>query len=398
MKTTKNILIIFTIFASLIYLITGCKDESAQPIEKIKVSNISSEEERTICRDKLIESGLEEKRVDKFMEMVKSYNEDVNGELPYKNGFVETENIKTDYTKTVDEFYKTENKIGSNCRINTFELLLGNIEIKRVKSDNTSTLDFDKSSLENEFPELFTKDETTKFETYFAPVKAKISTDKKDQIAEIKKAVNSRGIKWNDKIDAKIISVWFHNDDEIDGNILFIGHTGKYSDGNCGPTSMAMILKWLDPNSTATGESLRDEIPNDGDWWTTNIFDSYFESNNMNIEDALYKSPETITDLLNNGDIVLVCIKMGEISPNRNPNSSNIGRFYGFDGGHFLLIKGYRIVDGKLYYEVYDPNNWDMKYDNGEPMGKDRLYLATEMDKAITTWWSGIYGIKPLGK
>lgn len=226
MKTTKNILIIFTIFASLIYLITGCKDESAQPIEKIKVSNIYSEEDRTICRDKLIESGLDEKRVDKFMEMVKSYNEDVNGELPYKNGFVETETIKTDYTKTVDEFYKTENKIGSNCRINTFELLLGNIEIKRVKSDNTSTLDFDKSSLENEFPELFTKDETTKFETYFAPVKAKISTDKKDQIAEIKKAVNSRGIKWNDKIDAKIISVWFHNDDEIDGNILFIGHTG----------------------------------------------------------------------------------------------------------------------------------------------------------------------------
>lgn len=226
MKTTKNILIIFTIFASLLYLITGCKDESAQPIEKIKVSNIYSEEDRTICRDKLIESGLDDKRVDKFMEMVKSYNEDVNGELPYKNGFVETENIKTDYTKTVDEFYKTENKIGSNCRINTFELLLGNIEIKRVKSDNTSTLDFDKSSLENEFPELFTKDETTKFETYFAPVKAKISTDKKDQIAEIKKAVNSRGIKWNDKIDAKIISVWFHNDDEIDGNILFIGHTG----------------------------------------------------------------------------------------------------------------------------------------------------------------------------
>lgn len=226
MKTTKNTILIFIVFASLLYLITGCDDESAQPIEKIKVSNICSEEDQKLCRDKLIESGLDEKRVDKFMEMVKSYNEDVNGEFPYKNGFVETETIKTDYTKTVDEFYKNENKIGSNCRINTFELLLGNIEIARVKSDNTSTLDFDKNSLENEFPELFTKDEITKFETYFAPVKAKISTDKKDQIAEIKKAVNSRGIKWNDKIDTKIISVWFHNDDEIDGNILFIGHTG----------------------------------------------------------------------------------------------------------------------------------------------------------------------------
>lgn len=175
-------------------------------------------------------------------------------------------------------------------------------------------------------------------------------------------------------------------------------HTGKYSDGNCGPTSLAMILKWLDPNSTATGESLRDQIPNNGDWWTTNIFDSYFESNKMSIDDKLYMSPETITDMINNGDIVLVCLKMGEISPNKKPDSSNIGRFYGFDGGHFLLIKGYKILDGKLYYEVYDPNNWDMKYENGEPMGKDRLYPATEMDKAITTWWSGIYGIKPLGK
>ena len=38
--------------------------------------------------------------------------------------------------------------------------------------------------------------------------------------------MSSRGIKWNGNINAKIISVWFHNDDEIDGNILFIGHTG----------------------------------------------------------------------------------------------------------------------------------------------------------------------------
>ncbi len=160
------------------------------------------------------------------MDMVKTYNKDVNGELPYKNGFVETESINTDYTKTVDEFYKNPNKIGSNCRINTFELMLGNIEVERSANDNTSTLDFDKNSIENEFPDLFTKDELNKFETFYAPVQAKFSTDKKDQISEIDKAVSSRGIKWNGNINAKIISVWFHNDDEIDGNILFIGHTG----------------------------------------------------------------------------------------------------------------------------------------------------------------------------
>lgn len=226
MKTIKNTLVIFVIFASLLYLFTGCEDENARPLKKIKVSNIYSEEDQKLCREKLIESGLSEEKVDKFMDMVKTYNKDVNGELPYKNGFVETESINTDYTKTVDEFYKNPNKIGSNCRINTFELMLGNIEVERSANDNTSTLDFDKNSIENEFPDLFTKDKLNKFETFYAPVQAKFSTDKKDQISEIDKAVSSRGIKWNGNINAKIISVWFHNDDEIDGNILFIGHTG----------------------------------------------------------------------------------------------------------------------------------------------------------------------------
>lgn len=226
MKTIKNTLVIFVIFASLLYLFTGCEDENARPLKKIKVSNIYSEEDQKLCREKLIESGLSEEKVDKFMDMVKTYNKDVNGELPYKNGFVETESINTDYTKTVDEFYKNPNKIGSNCRINTFELMLGNIEVERSANDNTSTLDFDKNSIENEFPDLFTKEELNEFETFYAPVQAMISTDKKDQISEIEKAVNSRGITWNDNINAKMISVWFHNDDEIDGNILFIGHTG----------------------------------------------------------------------------------------------------------------------------------------------------------------------------
>lgn len=226
MKTIKNTLVIFVIFASLLYLFTGCEDENARPLKKIKVSNIYSEENQKLCREKLIESGLSEEKVDRFMDMVKAYNKDVNGELPYKNGFVETESINTDYTKTVDEFYKNPNKIGSNCRINTFELMLGNIEVERSANDNTSTLDFDKNSIENEFPDLFTKEELNEFETFYAPVQAMISTDKKDQISEIEKAVNSRGITWNDNINAKMISVWFHNDDEIDGNILFIGHTG----------------------------------------------------------------------------------------------------------------------------------------------------------------------------
>ena len=46
MKTIKNTLVIFVIFASLLYLFTGCEDENARPLKKIKVSNIYSEEDQ----------------------------------------------------------------------------------------------------------------------------------------------------------------------------------------------------------------------------------------------------------------------------------------------------------------------------------------------------------------
>lgn len=171
-------------------------------------------------------------------------------------------------------------------------------------------------------------------------------------------------------------------------------HTGKCSEGNCGPTSLAMILKWRDKNSKKTGKSLRNKIPNNGEWWSTNIFEDYFKKNNINIKSTVYTEPENITDMLNDGNIVLVCMKMGFVKQNKKPDESNIGRFYKFDGGHFLIVKGYKIKNGKLYYEVYDPNNWDCKYtSNGEPMGKDRLYDSEEVGKGITSWWSVIYGI-----
>lgn len=177
------------------------------------------------------------------------------------------------------------------------------------------------------------------------------------------------------------------------------GHTGEYSDGNCGPTSMSMALKWIDQNSTKTGELCRNDVLNDGDWWNTNIVEDYFKANNVQFDSIFYKYPEIITDEIDKGNIVYVCAIMKEIEFNPEPDSSKFGRFYEFEGGHFFLVKGYKVIDGELYLEVYDPNNWDMKYsENGEPMGKDRLYKASEVDQAIKNWYMTVYSIYPQGK
>lgn len=171
-------------------------------------------------------------------------------------------------------------------------------------------------------------------------------------------------------------------------------HTGEYCDGNCGPTSVAMAMKWVDENSSMTGERARSEDPVGGNWWSTDNIKDSLRRHEINHEELTYFSAESITDLIDEGKIAILCLKMGEISENKNPDSSNIGRFYGFDGGHFLIVKGYQVVDGKLYYEVYDPNNWDMKYsNNNEPMGRDRLYLASEVDNAVRVWWIGIISV-----
>lgn len=171
------------------------------------------------------------------------------------------------------------------------------------------------------------------------------------------------------------------------------GDTGRYSGNNCGPTSVAMVMKWLNSGSRWTGESVRNWYVGDGGWWNVNIITEFFNRQNVRYRALRYVSAQTMVDALERGEIVLVCMTMGAISQNFNPDMSNKGRFYGYDSGHFLIVKGYKVENNTLYFQVYDPNNWGMRYANGQPMGKDRLYAADEMTDGILNWWNTIYAI-----
>ncbi|MDO5717151.1 MAG: stalk domain-containing protein [Tissierellia bacterium] len=186
-----------------------------------------------------------------------------------------------------------------------------------------------------------------------------------------------------------------HNDVAYDW-FMDQGNTGKYSDGNCGPTSVAMVMKWLDQTSEATGESVRNWEVNGGDWWNTDIIASYFDEKKVTYEVQAFTDEAQIQKALEEGKIALLCMEMKAVSTSKYPRKDRTERFYGFDGGHFLIVKGYEMIDGKLYFEVYDPNNWGMKYkDTKEPLGKDRLYLASEVAKGIKDWWGHIFIISP---
>ena len=199
------------------------KSESADKSKNtFKFSALGNAESQEKTGELLKAAGISQERIDEFLGQVKKYNDYYNN----KSGdFVDYE--EPDYLdmigKAQADSTKTPIGLGNNCRITTFGLLRDSIYIGEKIEDKTSVLAFDKSSLAES--KLFSAEDMEKFESFYAPIAAADSTDADKQVEAIKKALADRKIEFtNDK--AKMISVYLNSKDEIDGNILFIGHTG----------------------------------------------------------------------------------------------------------------------------------------------------------------------------
>ena len=116
------------------------------------------------------------------------------------------------------------------------------------------------------------------------------------------------------------------------------GNTGWASNSNCGPSSSVMVEKWFNRNTIATAAGARDRYPMQGGWWSTNTVSQYLNDQRIPNRTIVYNGEDTLTDILDNGNIAIVCVNTGFISFNNN-NNSNIGRFYNYQGGHFLVVK-----------------------------------------------------------
>ncbi len=167
--------------------------------------------------------------------------------------------------------------------------------------------------------------------------------------------------------------------------------TGEHANSNCGPSSAAMAMKWVDAEFEGTGEDARNMYPAYGAWWRTNIFFRYFEAlgqpySTMFLEWDKEVAIADLKGVIDEGKIAVLCIDMNYITREANPQR-RVNRFYDYADGHFLVVKGYAEVDDLTYFEVYDPNSWGRKYPDGQPMGKDRYYAADELIDAAHNWY-----------
>lgn len=188
--------------------------------DTIMYTNLSSDETKDELKNALLDKGLNEGDVDSFMSNLDSYNESADTSELASSFTKYSDNVA--YNNSMDKFTeKNPDFLGINCRITTFSLMKNSMDVNKELEDKSSVLDFDKKAISDK--SLLSEDDMKKFITYYAPINVK---DEKANYEDlITKEFSERGIKFNnDKI--KVISVYLNSKDEIDGNILFIGHTG----------------------------------------------------------------------------------------------------------------------------------------------------------------------------
>ncbi len=171
-------------------------------------------------------------------------------------------------------------------------------------------------------------------------------------------------------------------------------HTGKHASSNCGPTSVAMASKWADASFEGTPEESRKKFRPDGGWWYNEDIENSLKSLNVAYDSVSIDDAYTLRGIIDSGRIAIINNSMGYITRETDENA-HTNRFYSFDSGHYLILKGYVLVDQTTYFEVYDPNNWDMAYEDGTPMGKDRYYEASVFMASIENWYPYAIVIKP---
>lgn len=171
-------------------------------------------------------------------------------------------------------------------------------------------------------------------------------------------------------------------------------HTGDHSISNCGPTSVVMAAKWADESFEGTAEEARDAFRPEGGWWYGEDIEGSLKRYDIDYDTVMIEDAYTLKSIIDSGKIAIINNSMGYIT-RETDSEARINRFYDFDSGHYLILKGYAQVDQKTYFEFYDPNNWDMTYVDGTPMGKDRYYESSVLMDSIDNWYPYAIVITP---
>ena len=166
-------------------------------------------------------------------------------------------------------------------------------------------------------------------------------------------------------------------------------NSGTYAGENCGPTAVTMAIKWFNESFALNPVDARNTYLQSGGWWYTSDIINYLNDKGVYNKTITLDNIGRLREQIDLGNIAILCLDMYYITYTNNTNY-HINKFYMTSNtgwGHFIVIKGYKVVDSRTYYEVYDPYSMGQTYSDYSMKGKDRYYLDTDLDEATNIWW-----------
>lgn len=197
--------------------------ENQVQIESPSLSNMANDESLDFVEDALKNALASDNdpalaSVDKFISLVKDYNQSV-GEENLIGDFDEDLHPIYDVGKLIENREKADKNFpDTNCRINSYLLVADNMKVQKAGEADDEMLFMDMEKIKE--GKIFDEERTETFKRFFARVPTGDSKDPKVH----GKVMEEYFKDWSYPANANLISVVIH--DKLDGNYLFIGHIG----------------------------------------------------------------------------------------------------------------------------------------------------------------------------
>jgi len=178
------------------------------------------------------------------------------------------------------------------------------------------------------------------------------------------------------------------------GQIFIAKSFGDFS--NCGPISALMLAKYINSDFSAGNLSsaivkarkitMKDKTRGvDYRWWNMRDIKKYLQYMSVRYDEVVMRNnlplerrKHEIISRLNQGNVVLINVNMNDL-----PYNAEVGKPYttfpllGKAWGHFLVIVGYKEVNGKMAFEIHDSYSKN---------GKNRMFYANNIVKSINSY------------
>src|SRR5664280_2830030 len=89
-----------------------------------------------------------------------------------------------------------------------------------------------------------------------------------------------------------------------------------------------------------------------GKQWNSYDMISFLNQNSINNYTINLNQIDSLQRQINLGNIAILNVLMGGIRNEEN-DKWHIDKFNNLNGDHYIIVKGYKIVDNLVYYEVY---------------------------------------------